>query len=74
MLQIVHRWLGFPVRRARACPPEDCRGVFWYERIVEFLATGTDPDGEAADVLAEWVGDWRPDEFDLAKFQEVFDR
>jgi len=58
----------------RAGPPEDCGGVFGYERIVKFLATGTDPDGEDADTLADWVADWRPHEFDLKEFQEVFNR
>ena len=58
----------------RTCPPEDCGGIAGYERIVEFLATGVDPDGEDAEDFAEWVGDWRPDDFDLKEFQEVFDR
>ena len=58
----------------RDCPPEDCGGVFGYERMVEFLATGIDPDGEDAEALAEWVGKWRPDDFDLNEFQRVFDQ
>ncbi len=58
----------------QACPPEDCGGVSGYERIVGFLRTGIDPDGEPAKVLAEWIGPWQPDDFDLADFQEVFDR
>lgn len=58
----------------RACPPEDCGGVFGDDRIVEFLATGVDPDGEEAEEFGEWVGDWRPDDFDLKKYQEVFNR
>lgn len=58
----------------RACPLEDSGGVPGYERIVEFLATRTDPDGENAEDFAEWVGEWRPDDFDLKDFQEVFDR
>lgn len=58
----------------RACPPEDCGGVSGYEQIVEFLATGIDPDGEDAEAFAEWIGEWHPDNFDLEEFQEVFDR
>ena len=58
----------------RACPPEDCGGVFGHERIVEYLATGVDPDGEDAEEFGEWVGDWRPDDFDLEEIQEVFNR
>jgi hypothetical protein len=58
----------------RACPPEDCGGTAGYERIVSFLQTGIDPDGENAEVIAEWIGPWRPYEFHLGEFQEVFDR
>ena len=58
----------------RACPPEDCGGVFGFERMVEFLATGIDPDGEDAEVIAEWIGPWRPDDFDLEEFKEVFEQ
>ena len=58
----------------RACPPEDCGGVFGYERMVEFLETGLDPDGDDAENLAEWLGTWRPDEFDLEKYKIAFDR
>lgn len=58
----------------RACPLEDCGGVPGYERIVDFLAIGDDPDGEDAEEFGEWVKEWRPDEFDLEDFQEVFNR
>ncbi len=58
----------------RACPQEDCGGVSGYERIVDFLRTGIDPDGEPAKVIAELIGPWQPDDFDLAVFREVFDR
>ena len=58
----------------RACPLEDCGGVPGYERMVEFIATGVDPDGENAEEFGEWIGEWRPDEFELEEFQEVFDR
>lgn len=58
----------------RACPPEDCGGVFGCQRMVDFLATGSDPDGENAEVIAEWIGPWRPDVFDLGEIQKVFNR
>ena len=58
----------------RACPLEDCGGVWGYERIVEFLDTGEDPDGEDPEELNEWIGDWRPDEFDLDRQRKAFDR
>jgi tetratricopeptide (TPR) repeat protein len=51
----------------RACPPEDCGGVWGYEEMLEALAG--EPDEEAADLLdwassLGWPGD--PEAFDLA--------
>ena len=42
--------------------------------MVEFIATGVDPDGEDAEELAKWIGEWRPDEFSLEETKEVFNR
>lgn len=58
----------------RACPLEDCGGVPGYERIVDFLAIGVDPEDEEAEEFGEWVNEWRPEDFDLKDFQGVFDR
>ena len=58
----------------RACPPEDCGGISGYARLVEFLETGDDPWGDDAGELAEWVGDWNPDDFSLSEAKAVFDR
>lgn len=47
----------------RACPPEDCGGIWGYE---EFLAAVADPDPEEHDSLLEWAGsEFEPDRFDL---------
>lgn len=58
---------------ARSAPPEDCGGTGGYERAVTFLETGEDiwedPEGFAA-----WLGDWRPDGFELAEAKARFDR
>jgi len=45
----------------RACPPEDCGGVWGYEDLLEVLA---DPDSPDYEEMWEWVGD----DFDPAAF------
>lgn len=57
----------------RACPPEDCGGVWGYER---FLATISDPNDPEHAELLEWVGgEFDPEAFDCAgvnrKLQKV---
>ena len=54
---------------ARAFPPEDCGGLPGYEDCVAVLETGEDPEG-----IREWIGDWRPEAFDLQAERERFDR
>ena len=58
---------------ARAFPPEDCGGIPGYERYCEFLATGEDPCGEDVEWVREWLGDWKPERFDLRKAKRAFD-
>ena len=46
----------------RACPPEDCGGIFGYE---EFLQAIQDPEHEEHDSMLEWVGgSFDPEGFD----------
>jgi hypothetical protein len=62
---------------ARAFPPEDCGGIPGYEACVA-VARGDDLDEvrEWTDVdgLAEWMGDWHPEHFDLDVVRQAFDR
>ncbi|NER80584.1 MAG: plasmid pRiA4b ORF-3 family protein [Leptolyngbya sp. SIO1D8] len=49
------------VEGERACPPEDCGGVWGYEELLEQLGNFEDPDYED---LLEWVGaDFDPEAF-----------
>lgn len=57
----------------RACPPEDSGGAGGYFRCVQFLESGKDPYGESAAELREWIGGWRPDQFDLGLVKRKFD-
>lgn len=53
----------------RACPPEDCGGVWGYEELLEALADKAHPEHE---MYSEWVGDdLDPEEFDLAGINEI---
>jgi hypothetical protein len=49
---------------SRACPPEDCGGVWGYENMLEILK---DPQHEEHESTIEWLGgDFDPEVFDLA--------
>lgn len=50
---------------ARACPPEDCGGIWSYSDFVEAIRN---PDHERHEELLEWVGgSFDPERFDPAK-------
>jgi hypothetical protein len=49
----------------RACPPEDCGGVWGYADFLEAIA---DPEHEQHEELLEWVGgEFDPEQFDVAE-------
>lgn len=51
----------------RACPPEDCGGVWGYR---EFLTAISDPKHPDHEAMLEWVGgEFDPEAFDAADFQ-----
>ena len=53
----------------RACPPEDCGGVWGYKDMLKIIA---DPNHEKYDEWIEWVGeDFDPEIFDASSI--VFD-
>lgn len=53
----------------RACPPEDCGGVWGYAHLLEVLADKAHPDRKT---LLEWLGgDLDPEAFDLAEVNEA---
>jgi len=56
----------------RAGPPEDAGGSWGYARVAAFVETGHDPEGDA-ESLALWLGDWKPDLFDLHAACQDFD-
>jgi hypothetical protein len=49
----------------RACPPEDCGGIWGYEELLEILR---DPGHDEHDERLEWLGLDSADEFDPAAF------
>jgi len=58
----------------RACPPEDCGGAPGYQRMVHYVETGDDIYDDDAVELGAWLGDWKPDAFDLEARRSTFDR
>jgi hypothetical protein len=47
----------------KACPPEDCGGVWGYYELLETIA---DPKHEDREEMLEWLGgEFDPDAFDL---------
>lgn len=49
----------------RACPPEDCGGVWGYDYLIEILA---DPNHDEHEERLEWLGLETTDQFDPAAF------
>jgi hypothetical protein len=54
---------------ARACPPEDCGGIWRYMDILEILKDKKHPEYEEVE---EWMGKkYDPEKFDIAKVNKV---
>jgi hypothetical protein len=57
------------VAGGKACPPEDCGGVWGYYEMLKILA---DPKHEEHDSYREWIGDkFDPDKFDLNRVNKA---
>ena len=53
----------------RACPPEDCGGIWGYEDLLKILADKKHPE---YDTYFEWVGgELDPEAFDLEEINEI---
>jgi hypothetical protein len=53
----------------RACPPEDCGGVWGYAELLETLA---DPESEEHEEMLEWLGgEIDPEEFDIGEVNRL---
>ncbi|MDR1932231.1 MAG: plasmid pRiA4b ORF-3 family protein [Spirochaetales bacterium] len=46
----------------RACPPEDCGGVYGYDEVMEALKN---PEAESSADWTEWLGTYDPEFFDI---------
>jgi hypothetical protein len=56
------------IKGKRACPPEDCGGIWGYE---ELLATISNPKHPEHEDMLEWLGgEFDPEEFDLEEINE----
>lgn len=57
------RQLPVCLKGKRACPPEDCGGIYGYEDMIAKLAG---PDDEEKAELLEWIGEeFEPERFDI---------
>jgi len=61
----------------RRGPPEDCGGLYGYQHILELKAKPPHPtakkDADDRELL-EWLGEWDPDQFDLAEANQLLGR
>ena len=56
------------IKGKRACPPEDCGGIWGYEELLETISDAKHPDH---DDMQEWLGgDFNPELFDLEGVNE----
>ncbi len=57
---------------ARACPPEDCGGVWGYANLLKVIADSSHPEHEE---MLEWLGDgFDPERFDAPAINSVLAR
>jgi hypothetical protein len=62
----------FCIAGKRACPPEDCGGIWGYEELIETIQNPDDPEYEE---MMDWLGgEFDPEEFDLEATNRVLQR
>jgi hypothetical protein len=60
------------IEGARACPPEDCGGVWGYQDMLQVLK---DPEHEEHESTLEWLGEeFDPEAFDMEAINKVLRR
>ena len=60
------------IKGKRACPPEDCGGVWGYEELLEVIKQPSHPE---YDSMIEWLGgEFDPEEFDIEETNKVLSR
>jgi hypothetical protein len=56
------------IEGARACPPEDCGGIYGYEEFLEAIAN---PKHERHEEFRDWIGGtFDPEAFDIGRVNE----
>ena len=56
------------IKGKRACPPEDCGGIWGYEELLQTISNPKHPDH---DEMLEWLGGkFDPEEFDIEEINE----
>ena len=54
---------------ARACPPEDCGGVWGYANLLKIISDSSHPEH---DEMLEWLGDqFEPERFDVSEINSM---
>lgn len=57
---------------ARACPPEDCGGVWGYANLLEIISDSSHPEHEE---MLEWLSDeFDPERFDISEINSILAR
>lgn len=60
----IGRYLPLCVAGARACPPEDCGGIYSYPEFLETLANPTHPEHKGA---VDWARGFEPELFNITQ-------
>ena len=59
------------IKGKRACPPEDCGGVWGYQELLALLQDPKSAESEENAEILDWLGDdFDPEEFDQAAINE----